>query len=59
MISFRDAFDLLLKNTVRIPSERCRIEQAPGRVLREAIVFSVSAQTGPIMEATLSRLTRL
>jgi hypothetical protein len=29
------------------------------RVLREAIVFSVSAQTGPIMEATLSRLTRL
>jgi len=28
------------------------------RVLREAIVFSVSAQTVPIMEATLSRLTR-
>lgn len=37
MISFRDAFDLLLKNTVLLPSERCRIEQAPGRVLREAI----------------------
>lgn len=28
------------------------------RVLREAIVFSVSAQTGPIMEATLRRLVR-
>ena len=28
------------------------------RVLREAIVFSVSAQTGPIMEATLARLVR-
>jgi len=28
------------------------------RVLREAIVFTVSAQTQPIMEATLDRLTR-
>ena len=28
------------------------------RVLREAIVFSVSAQTMPIMEATIARLVR-
>jgi len=27
------------------------------RILREALVFTVSAQTGPVMEATLSRLT--
>lgn len=29
------------------------------RIVREAIVFTVSAQTGPIMEATLRRLARL
>jgi alkylation response protein AidB-like acyl-CoA dehydrogenase len=27
------------------------------RILREALVFTVSAQTGPVMEATLGRLT--
>lgn len=29
------------------------------RIVREAIVFTVSAQTGPIMDATLRRLARL
>jgi hypothetical protein len=29
------------------------------RIVREAIVFTVSAQTGPIMEATLRRLARI
>jgi hypothetical protein len=33
-------------------------EHPAGRVLREAIVFSVSAQTGAIMECTLNRLVR-
>jgi alkylation response protein AidB-like acyl-CoA dehydrogenase len=33
-------------------------EHPAGRILREAIVFSVSAQTSPIMSATLDRLIR-
>jgi molybdopterin molybdotransferase len=37
MISFHDAFDLLTENAPALSTERCRIEQAAGRVLREAI----------------------
>jgi alkylation response protein AidB-like acyl-CoA dehydrogenase len=34
------------------------IDHPAQRVYREALVFTVSAQTGPIMEATLNRLVR-
>jgi molybdopterin molybdotransferase len=37
MITFSEALDLLTANAPVMPSERCRIEQAAGRVLREAI----------------------
>lgn len=37
MLSFRDALNLLLKHTPLLPVERCRIEQATGRVLRGEI----------------------
>jgi molybdopterin molybdotransferase len=37
MIPFREALELLLKHTPLLPVERCRIEQAAGRVLRGEI----------------------
>ena len=37
MISFLQALDLLLKHAPRLGAERCRIEQAVGRVLRQDI----------------------
>ena len=35
------------------------VEHPAQRIYREALVFSVSAQTGPIMEATLGRIARV
>ena len=37
MIPFREAFDLLLKHTSVLATERVRIEDAAGRVLRQEI----------------------
>jgi molybdopterin molybdotransferase len=37
MISFHEALDLLTENAPALSTERCRIEQAAGRVLREQI----------------------
>ncbi len=37
MISFHEALELLLKNTPLMATERCRLENASGRVLRQAI----------------------
>ncbi len=37
MISFPEALELLLKNSPLLAAERCRLEQATGRVLRENI----------------------
>ncbi len=38
MVSFPVALDLLLKNSPLLATERCRLEQATGRVLRENII---------------------
>jgi molybdopterin molybdotransferase len=38
MLSFREALDLLLKNTPLLASEQCRLEDAAGRVLRGEVV---------------------
>jgi alkylation response protein AidB-like acyl-CoA dehydrogenase len=35
------------------------LEHPAQRILREALVYTVSAQTGPIMEATLRRIARI
>lgn len=37
MRSFREAFDLILGNTPLLPLERCRLEDAAGRVLRQNV----------------------
>ncbi len=37
MVSFHEALELLLKNTPLLAAERCRLEDAAGRVLRENI----------------------
>ncbi|MEO7101095.1 MAG: molybdopterin molybdotransferase MoeA [Luteolibacter sp.] len=37
MLSFREALDLLLKNTPPLAVERCRLEETAGRVLREPV----------------------
>ena len=37
MLSFREALDLLLENTPLLAVERCRLEDATGRILREKV----------------------
>ncbi len=37
MISFPGALELLIEHTQPLPTERCRIERSPGRVLRDEI----------------------
>ncbi len=37
MLSFRKAFDLILENTPLLAIERCRLEDAAGRVLRQNV----------------------
>ncbi|MEO8614901.1 MAG: molybdopterin molybdotransferase MoeA [Luteolibacter sp.] len=37
MLSFREAFDLILENTPLLAMERCRLEDAAGRVLRQNV----------------------
>ncbi len=38
MVSFPEALDLLLQHTPRMAAERCRLEDARGRVLRENVL---------------------